>query len=66
MCKYCDLSEATGENLPLEVKTDGTKQHYEAFILDDVEYEQFSLNICGTFSDLRIKVHYCPMCGKKL
>lgn len=66
MCKHCDLEDYHGEDLPVEVKIDGTKQHYEVSISDDIDNEQFSLVINGTFSELKIKIYYCPMCGKEL
>lgn len=66
MCRYCDLENYHGEDLPVEVKVDGTKQHYEVSIADDIDNEQFSLVINGTFSELKIKIHYCPMCGNAL
>jgi hypothetical protein len=68
MCKYCDKEETENECevIPLDIKVDGTKQHYEVSIIDDLDYEQVSLQVNGTFSDLRIKINFCPMCGKKL
>ncbi|PLS19524.1 hypothetical protein CVD28_03660 [Bacillus sp. M6-12] len=68
MCKYCEIEECEyeGELIPFDKKVDGTKQHYEVSILQDIEYEQMSLRIDGTFSDLRIKIKFCPMCGKEL
>lgn len=66
MCKYCEVDLYHGEQLPYDTKVDATKQHYEITILDDVEYEQFSLCIYGSKSELRIKINYCPLCGKRL
>lgn len=66
MCKYCDLSEYWGEDLPFEKVVNGKDGHYEITILDDVRYEQFSLVIDGTFIDLRVEINYCPICGRKL
>lgn len=66
MCKYCEIEDYSGENIPFDIKVDGTKQHYEVSILDDLDYGQTSLQIDGTFSDLRIKILFCPMCGKRL
>lgn len=66
MCEHCNLEESSGENLPLMIQVDGTKQHYEVYLLDDIENDQYSLVVNGTFSELRIKINYCPVCGKKL
>lgn len=66
MCKYCGLENYTGENLDYDVEVDGSKQDYEIFVLDDLDYNRYSLNILGTYSDIRVKINYCPMCGNKL
>lgn len=66
MCQYCDIENYTGENLDYDVEVDGSKQDYEIFILDDLEYDRQSLSILGTYSEIRVKINYCPMCGKKL
>lgn len=60
------MEEGSGELIPFETKVDGTKQHYEMSIIEDIENEQMSLQIYGSFSDIRIKIHFCPMCGRKL
>lgn len=66
MCEHCNLEEYTGENIPVNIKVDGTKQHYEVYLEDDIDNGQISLVINGTFSELKLKVKYCPICGNKL
>jgi hypothetical protein len=66
MCEYCTIEDYVGEIIPFKVKVDGTRQNYEIYILDDLDYEQYSLTIDGTFSEIRIGIKYCPMCGRSL
>lgn len=66
MCRYCNLEAYVGEDLLFKVMIDGTKQHFNIYLLNDVQNEQFSLKINGTFTEIVIKVQFCPMCGKQL
>lgn len=66
MCQYCNIEDYYGEDIPFNTVVDGTKQHYEINVLDDLDYDRKSLVINGTFTELRIGIDYCPFCGNKL
>jgi len=66
MCNYCDLSEYVGDKFKFFKFVDGNEQFFEAYILDSPEDECKVLQIDGVYTDLRIEIKHCPMCGKKL
>ena len=66
MCEHCNIEEYSGEVLLHEIEVDGTDQNYEIYILDDLDGGYYTLCVDGTFSDIRIKINYCPACGREL
>ncbi len=68
MCSYCNDKNAfnRGELFKLAQNIDGGKQYFEVCIFDSPEDECKVLEIDGVFTDLRIEIDYCPMCGRKL
>jgi hypothetical protein len=65
-CKFCDVTEYTGDLLPFVKDIDGGKQHFEVYIFSSPEDEGYVLEIDGTHTELRIEINYCSICGRKL
>jgi len=66
MCEYCDLSDYTGNIMKPHTNIDGKGEYTEVYLLLDVENECNSLQVDGTYIDHRIKINFCPMCGREL
>ena len=67
-CKYCQIrnGESCGELFDLSKNIDGGKQNFEICLFDSPEDEGFVIDIGGVYTDIRIDINYCPMCGRKL
>lgn len=66
MCKYCNVDNYSGELIPFVKMVDGTRQHYEISLIEDLRNEGIYLQFLGTLSDIRVMIKYCPMCGCEL
>ncbi len=65
-CNFCDFSEYVGDCFRFCKNIDGGHQNFEVYLYDSPEYEGKIININGTFTDIKISINYCPMCGRKL
>ena len=65
-CYVCDTSDYRGELLPFVKDIDGGQQDFEVCIFDSPEDECHVLEIDGVCTDLRIKIYFCPICGREL
>ena len=66
MCEYCNIKDYNGEDLIISKMIDGAKQHFEIYLLDNVETDKYNLYITGVHTSLEIEIKYCPICGRKL
>ncbi len=67
-CKYCTLDQAwTGEPLPFQERK-FTRHIVGAFICMDIEedYDNYYIDIDATYDDFKIRIKYCPECGRQL
>lgn len=69
MCEYCDskrpkrlfLSEDDGNGFNVSIYIHEQEKNYDAEMYVSVDYNGNELGV-----DLTEKIHYCPMCGRKL
>ena len=60
----CD--EYVGEKLKFVKNIDGSQQNFELYVFDSPEDESYVLQMDGIYTDLRIEINFCPICGRKL
>ena len=68
MCEYCDLDNAwVGEYLPYQERK-YISDILGAWVMMDLEEDNdnFYIEIDSTNDDFKIKINYCPMCGRNL
>lgn len=66
-CEYCDFEDWKGKDFNFIGKTiDGKNQNFEVYLLDDPELEERVIFVNGTHTELSVKIHYCPICGREL
>lgn len=78
MCNFCEFGgkidddscyptyDYYGDNLEFVENIGAERQDLEVNILDDIENECWSLWIDATHLDVKIKINFCPICGRKL
>lgn len=65
-CAYCATGDYTGDSLPLAKNIDGGKQGFDMYIFDSPENESHVLVVDGTYTELRVVINFCPICGRPL
>jgi hypothetical protein len=65
-CDYCDTSDYRGKLFDTCKNIDGGKQCFEVGIFDSPEDERHVIEISGMYTEVRIEINYCPMCGRKI
>jgi hypothetical protein len=65
-CEYCDFGDYRGKEFKKVRNIDGGYQNFEICLFDSPEDECAVLEIGGGFTDIRVEINYCPMCGGKV
>lgn len=65
-CEFCDTSEYRGKPFEICKYIDGVRQCFEIGIFDSPEDESHVIEITGDYTEIRIEINYCPICGKRI
>jgi len=67
MCKYCKINkDGEGWNKLGTTKISGLKKTYSYLYLADGKELFLGLSFGGEEKETKIKINYCPMCGRSL
>ena len=67
MCEYCEVDDCgVGENLTLDKCLLPKNDAVEVYLFNSPDDEHFVLMIDGSFTEIKMKVNFCPVCGREI